>query len=177
MSRHRLLLAVGMALFGVPALVGSISGASTQAHTCTTNQLGLLASGWFGAAGSGGMVFDVVNRGARCRIGGIPNVTFLDASAMAVDNRNVHRSSMLFAEPKVALLTLARGGVATFGVSWADNPISNQTCPRTARAVVVLSQGVGSLWGEVPIDPEPCGRTLFVTPLESGTWPRLPGAG
>jgi len=173
--RPRLLLTVGLVLFGIPTLATSVSATSAPVPECTTNQLVLLASGWFGAAGTGAMAFDVVNQGARCRIGGYPNVTFLNASALAVDSHDVHVSSMLFAEPRTVTLTLARGGVATFGVSWADNPIGNQTCPATARALVELRQGVGSLWGEVPINPEPCGRTLMVTPIESGAWPRPNG--
>lgn len=175
MLRPRLLFAVGLVFFGVPTLVTSVSATTVLVPECTTNQIELLASGWFGAAGSGGMAFDVVNRGARCRIGGYPNVTFLNASALAVDNHDVHDPSMLFAEPREATVTLARGSVATFGVSWADNPIGKQTCPPTARALVVLSRGVGNLWGEVPINSQPCGRTLWVTPIESGAWPRPNG--
>jgi hypothetical protein len=90
---------------------------------------------------------------------------------LVVDNRDLHAPSMLFAEPRVATLTLSRGSVATFGVSWADNPVGKQTCPLTARAVVVLSKGIGNIWGEVPINSVPCGGTLWVTPIESGAWP------
>jgi hypothetical protein len=175
MVRHRLFLALTLVIFAIPTFGTSVSAATAPVAGCSTNQVALLASGWFGAAGSGGMVFDVVNRGARCRIGGYPSVTFLDKSALAVDNHDIHSSSMFFTEPRAVAVTLSRGGVATFGVSWNDNPIGKQACPITARALVVLSHGVGNLWGEVPVNSEPCGRTLWVTPIESGTWPRLNG--
>ena len=156
------------------------SASATAAHTpgCASHQLEVLASSWFGAAGTGAMTFDIVNRGPACRIAGYPQVTFQNASNVVVDHHDVHESSMLFAEPRVVTVTLARGGVATFGVSWSDNtvnylPYNNQTCPKTSSALVVLRQGVGSLWGQVPTDPRPCGGWLLVTPIEPGAWPRL----
>jgi hypothetical protein len=148
---------------------------AVPAPGCTTNQLDVLASNWFGAAGNGSMAFDLVNRGARCRIGGYPTVKFQNGSGIAVDWHDIHRSSMLFAEPKAVTVTLTHGSVATFGVSWADNPVNNQTCLVTANALVELSHGVGNFWGLVPINPEPCGRTLWVTPIEPGAWPRPNG--
>jgi len=174
------LLAAGLMLSCVPILTTSASATTAPIPGCTSNQLEVLASDWFGAAGAGAMAFDIVNRGPSCRIGGYPEVTFQNASAVAVDHHDVHESSMLFAEPRVVTVTLARGGVATFGVSWNDNtvnnlPYNNQTCPRTSSALVVLRQGVGSLWGQVPIDPRPCGDWLLVTPIEHGTWPRPNG--
>jgi hypothetical protein len=169
-------MAIGIFLLGFPAFVGSPSSAVSPLPPCTSNQLTVLASGWIGAAGTGAMAFDIANRGPSCRIGGYPEVTFLNASAVTVDRHDVHKSSMLFAEPRALTVTLARGGVATFGVSWGDNPVNNQpynqTCPRTSSAVVVLRQGVGNLWGQVPINSRPCGGWLLVTPIEPGAWPR-----
>jgi hypothetical protein len=121
------------------------------------------------------MAFDIVNRGALCRIGGFPTVQFLNGFGIAVDNHDIHRASMLFAEPKVMTLTMRHGSVLTFGVSWADNPVNNQTCKVTANARVSLGDGVGHLSGEVPINPEPCGGNLWVTPIESGAWPQPNG--
>jgi hypothetical protein len=175
MLRYRALLIGGVALFGFPILTSSMSAAVASTPGCSSGQLMVLASGWYGAAGNGSMAFDIVNRGGRCQVGGYPNVTFVDASDFGVDIHDIHRSSMTFAEPKAVTVTLLRGGVATFGVSWADNPIGNQACPETARAQVELRQGVGNLWGLVPINPSPCGGQLFVTPIESGAWPRPNG--
>ncbi len=118
------------------------------------------------------MVFDIVNRGARCRIGGYPTVTFVTPQDVVADGHDVHRPSTFFAEPVASTLSLALGGVATFGVTWDDNAVGKQTCLGTARAQVVLSQGVGNLSSLLPINPAPCGGTLTVTPIEPGTWPR-----
>ena len=174
------LLPAGSTLGLVPIFATSGSATTARIAGCTSNQLEVLASDWFGTAGAGAKTFDIVNRGPSCRIAGYPEVTFQNASAVAVDHRDVHQLSMLFAEPRVVTVTLARGGVATFGVSWNDNtvnnlPYNNQTCPKTSSALVVLRQGVGSLWGQVPIDPRPCGGGLLVTPIERGTWPRPNG--
>lgn len=178
MLKLRVLLTVGtvsIVLFGTPILTSSESVGAAKVAGCASNQLELLASGWFGAGGTGAMAFDIVNRGARCRIGGYPSVTFLSASDFGIDHRDLHRSSMLFAEPKSIALNLPRGGVATFGVSWNDNTVGSQTCPDTARAQVVLNDGVGNLSGLVPVNSAPCGGILMVTPIESGSWPRPNG--
>jgi hypothetical protein len=125
------------------------------------------------------MTFDIVNRGPACRIGGYPSVAFENARAMGVDSRDLHKSSMLFSEPRETVVELARGGVATFGVSWSDNQVNgqsyNKACPETARAIVTLSRGVGSLSSENPINSRPCGDVLLVTPIEPGPWPRENG--
>ena len=175
-----LVLLAGESILSLMSIVGT-SASATAAHIpgCASHQLEVLASNWFGAAGTGAMTFDIVNRGLACRVAGYPQVTFQSASNVVVDHHDVHESSMLFAEPRVVTVTLARGGVATFGVSWSDNEVNNlpynQTCPKTTSALVVLRQGVGSLRGLVPIDSRPCGGWLLVTPIEPGAWPRFSG--
>ena len=157
-------------------LATSASASTRPEPACSSAQLVVLASGSLAAAGNGSMAFDVVNRGASCRIDGYPSVTFLNAIGRAVDNRDFHNSSsMLFAEPKASMVTIARNGVATFGVSWGNNPVNDEACPLSANAVVELRSGVENFWGEVPIDPSPCGNYLVVTPIESGAWPRPNG--
>lgn len=175
MRRLRFFIAIGLCLGLLPVCSISSSGATALPPGCNSNQLEVLASNWLGAAGNGAMAFDIVNRGAHCRIGGIPTVEFLNGSGIAVDNHDLHRASMLFAEPKVTMLSVKHGGVVTFGVSWADNPVNNQTCQVTATARVELSHGVGHVSGEVPINPEPCGGYLWVTPIELGAWPQPNG--
>jgi len=176
MKRVRLVLAAGLLSVVVPVIGGSGSSAAPEVPPCSSEFVEVLASGWFGAAGTGAMAFDVVNRGAACRIGGYPTVSFENASAIAVDHRDVHESSMLFAEPRATVVILARGGVATFGVSWSDNPVNNKpydtACPETARAVIGPLHGVGNLYADVPINPRPCAGELLVTPIELGSWPR-----
>jgi len=175
MHRLRSLVTAGLILASLPFFATSVSATTAPVPGCVSNQLDVLASNWLGAAGNGAMAFDIVNRGALCRIGGFPTVQFLNGFGIAVDNHDIHRASMLFAEPKVMTLTMRHGSVLTFGVSWADNPVNNQTCKVTANTRVSLGDGVGHLPGEVPINPEPCGGNLWVTPIESGAWPQPNG--
>jgi hypothetical protein len=169
-------MASGLLIESIQLVADSPSSATRVIQPCTSDNLWVMASGWFGAAGTGAMTFDIVNRGPAGRISGYPDVSFENSSALVVDHRDVHTSSMLFAEPRAAVLELARDGVVTFGVSWSDNPVNNlpynKTCPETARAVVTLLRGVESLFGEIPINSRPCGDVLLVTPIEPGTWPR-----
>jgi len=177
MKGARSILVAGLLIVSVQLVADSPSSAARMIQPCSSENLIVMASGWFGAAGTGAMTFDIVNRGPACRISGYPDVSFENSSAIEVDHRDIHTSSMLFAEPRAVVLALARDGVATFGVSWSDNPVNgrsyNKTCPETARALVTLRRGVGSLFGEIPINPRPCADVLLVTPIEPGTWPRL----
>jgi hypothetical protein len=121
--RRQLLLVARLVLYAVPAITFSASALAVPVSGGSTNQVELLASGGFDAMGSGGMAFDFVNRGDRCRIAGYPRLSLLNKNALTVDNHDVHISSMLFSEPRQAPVTIRRGGVATFGVSGDVNPI------------------------------------------------------
>jgi hypothetical protein len=140
----------------------------------------VLASGLYGALGTGFMAFDIANEGASCRIGGYPEVEFINANGVAVDHRDIHESSMVFAEPRNVTMTLARGDAASFGVSWSDNVVNNEpyntTCPKTSSVSVVLRNGVGRLSQSLQVDePRPCNGSLWVTPIEPEAWPRPNG--
>jgi hypothetical protein len=176
MRRLWLLLVLSLTLTTNPIFASSASASKVPVPACTSDQLQVLDSQWLAAAGNGAMAFDVVNSGASCRLEGYPSVAFFDAKGRAVDKRDFHNSSsMTFAEPRDSIVTLARGGVATFGVSFSDNPVNNDSCPEAASAVVQLHGGVGSFWGEFRIGLSPCGGGLLVTPIELGAWPRPNG--
>ncbi len=176
MRRTRLLLAAGLVAALTPLLMPSAvaSAAKSPVPACTSDHLQVLDSEWLAAAGNGAMAFDVVNTGARCQVKGYPSVEFLNAKGRAVFSRDAHTSSMLFAEPRESLVTLAPSAVATFGVSFGDNPVNNESCPKVVKADVQLVSGIGSFSGEFPLDLSPC-NGLDVTPMESGAWPRPNG--
>lgn len=147
---------------------------------CANAQLMVLASNIEGALGTGAMAIGIANRGASCRIGGFPHVNFFNAKYVAVDVRDIHVSSMLFAEPRSATVTLKHDASASIGVSWSDNTVNNEsynsTCPRTVSMSVVLSHGVGHLSDELQVvSARPCGGSVEVTPIEAGAWPRPNG--
>jgi hypothetical protein len=123
------------------------------------------------------MVIDLANRGATCRIGGYPQVTFYNAKSVAVDHHDIYEKSMAFTEPRSVTVTLAHGAAASIGVTWSDNVVNNQpyntTCPTTVTVLVNLRKGVGHLWGLLEVvSARPCGGSVSVTPIESGAWPR-----
>jgi hypothetical protein len=161
-----------------PTLVSSTvaSASSARIPPCVSDQLGVLDSQSLAAAGNGAMVFDIANTGAKCNLEGYPSVEFLDAKQRAVDDHDIHGdSSMQFAAGKKSIVTLAAGGIATFGVSFSDNSVNNDACPKVALAVVQLRGGMGQFWGGFPIQLAPCGNYLLVTPIEKGAWPRPNG--
>ena len=177
MRGARSLLVIGLMIATVPALAPATAGSASSVRTpsCVSDQLEVFDSMGYGDAGNGAMVFDIANAGAMCHLEGYPNVKFLNAKQRPVDDRDYHQSSMQFAEPKKSLVTLASGGVATFGVSFGDNPVNNDACPRVVHAVVQLGSGAGQFWGEFPIQLAPCGNYLLITPVEKGGWPRPNG--
>ncbi len=179
MHTVRALSAIGLSCLIFPALSTSPTSAARLPPPCVQNQLVILASGTQGFAGTGAMAFVIANRGASCRIGGYAQVKFFNAKGVAVDHRDVHESSMVFAEPRSVTVILAHGGAASLGVSWSDNTVNNlplnRTCPMTVSVSVVLLHGVGHLSGLLQSSTRPCNGWLDATPIEPGAWPRQNG--
>jgi len=174
----RRLVLIGLFTLVLPAMSSSPSGASAP-RPCSSDQLMVLASSTQGAAGTGFVTIDIANRGATCRIGGRPHVSFYNAKGVAIDRRDLYDSSMVFAEPRSMTVTLAHDGSASLGVSWSDNTVNNQpyntTCPTTTSVYITLRGGDGRLAGLIPLVTRPCGGSLEVTPIESGSVPRPNG--
>ncbi len=136
----------------------------------------VLASDTEGLAGTGSMVIGIANLGKSCRVGGFPQVEFVNSEGVAVDHRDFHVSSMAFAEPRSVTVTLAHHGAASIGVSWSDNAVTRRngnttTCPRTLSVTVTLVHGVGHLSGFLYVNASPCGGGVEVTSIEQGAWP------
>ena len=177
----RFIATVGLFFMILPAISVSSSSAASLPPPCVSDQLMVLASNTLGALGTGAMAIGVANRGASCRIGGYPQVKFFNAKGVAVDRRDIHDSSMIFAEPKSVTVTLGHEDSASIGVSWSDNQVTltdghTTTCPTTVSVSVVLLNGVGNLSGLLQVvSARPCGGALQVTPIEPGAWPRPNG--
>jgi hypothetical protein len=173
----RLLVVAGLFFMIVP-IVGEVSSAATSSPApCSSGQLMVMASDTEGIAGTGFIVIGIANIGATCRIGGYPVVKFFNAKHVAVNRGDSHDSSMAFAEPPSATVTLRHEGSASIGVSWSDNSVTldnghTTTCPRTGSLTVTLERGVGQLSGLLYATASPCGGGVDVTPIESGAWPR-----
>jgi hypothetical protein len=141
----------------------------------------VLGSDTDGVAGNGFMAIGIANTGATCRIGGYPLVEFFNLKSVAINRRDYHDSSMVFAEPRSVTVTLRHGGSASVGVSWSDNPVTllnghTVTCPATGSLTIELLNGVGNLSGLLyETSVRPCGSAVDVTPVEAGAWPRPNG--
>lgn len=172
----RLLAVAGLFFMFLSAVSVSSVAAATMPAPCDSDQLMVLASDTQGFAGTGTVTVDVANRGGACRIGGYPRVEFFNSKGVAVDRRDYHDSSMVFAEPRSAIVTLGHDGAASIGVSWSDNSVTlnghTTTCPQTVSMAVALVHGVGHLSGFIDVSASPCGGGVTVTPIESGAWPR-----
>ena len=171
----RLLTVAGLFLMILPTVSATSSAATSLSPPCASDQLMVLASDTEGFVGNGAMVIGIGNIGASCRIGGYPQVEFFNSKGVAVDRRDLHDSSMAFAEPRSVTVTLGRDDSASIGVSWSGNPVQlhghSTTCPGTVSVTVVLLHGVGHLSGLLYVSASPCGGVVGVTPIEAGAWP------
>ena len=151
----------------------SNAAASVASHvTSPCSHLVLAAGQTTGTGGTGSLVILVANAGSRCEVEGFPRVVFFNARGVAVDSINFHVGGP-FAMDRPHAVVLARNGVASIGVSWADAPTAHETCPLVSWADVSLPNGVGSLEGGPAVNAAPCGGYLRVTPLEAGPSPAL----
>jgi hypothetical protein len=167
-------LAINVVVTCVLSLVPTLSGTSLAAAqsnpTCT--QLVVAATSVGGADGVGSVTIVLVNAGGRCGLLGYPTIQFFEPSSTHLVGHDVHRATMVFAEPVPRRVTLARGAVASVGVSWSDDPQAHQTCSRTRWVNVVMPSST-QLNYQPSLNALPCGSAIWVTPIEAGVRPRL----
>jgi hypothetical protein len=149
-------------------------GSSIAIPPCT--HLQVAAENSEGAAGTGAVIVLLANPGAVCEVTGFPTVVFFNNKGIAVDTHNDHVSSMLFASPKAKLVVLQRNMVASFAISWDDNPVVlnsgvSTKCPSALWMAVSLSGGVRNSIGGPAIWASPCGGDLTVTAIQAGVTP------
>lgn len=162
--------ALAYAAVAVPSTAATATVSSRAIPACS--HLVLAAGQATGTLGTGSLVILVANSGPRCEVAGYPRVVFFNARGVAVDTINLH-SGGPFAMDRPRVVILARNGVASIGLSWADSPSAHETCPVASWADVTLPDGVGSLEGGPAVNAAPCGGYLRVTPLEGGPTPAL----
>jgi Protein of unknown function (DUF4232) len=125
-----------------------------------------------GAGGTGASSILFANSGKRCEIKGYPHVALFSEAGSKLKSYNWHQKSYIFAEPKPEVVVLSHNEVASVGLSWSDNPVDNEGCPRAAWLDVSLPNGTDV--GGPDFRGAPCGGGLFVTPFELGPYPRNP---
>ena len=166
------LVAVGLVYGSVAVSPTSASASVAGRETPACSHLVLAAGQATGTQGTGSLVILVANAGSKCEVEGYPRIVFFNAHGVAVDAINFH-SGGPYAMGRPRMVSLARNGVASIGVSWAVSPSAHETCPVASWADVTLPGGVGSLEGGPAVNAAPCGGYLRVTPLESGPSPAL----
>jgi hypothetical protein len=120
------------------------------------------------AAGSAWMEVLLVNNGTRCEITGYPRMQFFDAKGNLIDRINLHSGAGEYSTPTPKRVILGHWSVASFGVTWNDNPVGSQHCPTTAWATISLP---GEAQTSVGANVAPCGGGVVVTPIELGAVP------
>lgn len=145
-------------------------GSSTAIPPC--RHLLIAAEGSEAALGTGGDIVILANPGAVCEVMGVPTVTFYNNKGSAVTTRNSHFQSMLFSNPAAKAVVLQRSTVASFAISWSNNPVGGTKCLDAAWMQVSLRGGIGSISGSPAIQASPCGGILVVTAIQAGAIPK-----
>jgi hypothetical protein len=128
-----------------------------------------------------GYTFLIVNIGAKsCVLQGYPyEVIFSTTSGAPVKVLISHQHNVLYAQPKVRRVVLRPSGVASFGISYADDNVSPPNKPATCIATLIdfrLPARLSALFSFEfvlrPIDFCQTARKVTVTPIEGQAVPQ-----
>jgi hypothetical protein len=161
--------AIALSPIFVAAQATGVSAASPSIPLCS--HLVIAAGTTEGGLGTGTVVILIANSGKRCQIEGYPRVQLFDDHGALMNTISLHKSSSFFAEPKPHRIVLSHNGVASVGLSWNDNPVGNQTCPRAAWANITLPEGIMIEANSPDVSATPCGGALYATSIEAGPVP------
>jgi Protein of unknown function (DUF4232) len=140
---------------------------------CQSSQLSVSPQQGSGAAGTIEMTVVFTNRGAStCSLFGYPGMQLLDASGGNLPTNVVRGGGPIFPvaaanqPPKTVLI--ASGASASFGLSYSDVPVGNETsCPTSANAEITPPGNTSSV--TVALAIAPCGGgTVHVSPVYAG---------
>jgi len=161
--------AATLSLFTI-ATPKSVEASPVQLAKCSNLIIGAGSPG--AAAGSAWMEVLVVNDGTRCQIRGYPTMQFFDSKGKLIDRIDQHTGVGEYATPSPKRVILDHWAVASFGITWSDNPVGSQHCPTAAWANISLpGSAVASSSSSVGVDIAPCGGGVTVTPIELGAVP------
>ena len=128
-----------------------------------------------------GYTFLIVNTGTQsCELQGYPyEVIFSTTSGAPVKISISHQRNILYAQPKARRVVLSPGGVASFGISYANDNVAPPSKPTRCIATLIdfrLPARMSHLYSFEfllrPIDFCQTARSVAVTPLEGGAVPR-----
>jgi len=128
-----------------------------------------------------GYTFLIVNIGTKsCALQGYPyEVIFSTTSGAPVTVSISHLPNVLYTQPKVRRVVLRPGGVASFGISYANDDVSPPSKPATCIATLIdfrLPAQSSALYSFEfvlrPIDFCQTARKVTVTPVEGQAVPQ-----
>ena len=128
-----------------------------------------------------GYTFLIVNIGTRsCELRGYPyELIFSTTSGAPVKLSISHKPNVLYAQPKARRVVLSPGGVASFGISYANDNASPPSKPASCIATLIdfrLPARMSALYSFEfllrPIDFCQTARNVAVTPVEVGAVPQ-----
>jgi hypothetical protein len=140
---------------------------------CQSTQLSVSPMQGSGAAGTIEMSVVLTNRGSStCSLFGYPGMQLLDASGANLPTNVIRGGGPLFPvaaanqAPKTVLI--APGASGSFGLSYSDVPVGNETsCPTSANAEITPPGNTSSV--TVALAIAPCGGgTVHVSPVYAG---------
>jgi hypothetical protein len=140
---------------------------------CQAAQLGTAPQQGSGAAGTIEMTVAFTNRGAStCSLFGYPGMQLLDASGANLPTNVVRGGGPQFpvaaANQPPRTVRNAPGATGSFGLSYSDVPVGNETsCPTSANAEITPPGNTAFV--TVALAIAPCGGgTIHVSPVYSG---------
>jgi hypothetical protein len=128
-----------------------------------------------------GYTFLIVNIGTKsCALRGYPyEVIFSTTSGAPVKVSISHQPNVLYTQPKVRRVVLRPGGVASFGISYANDNVSPPSKPAACIATLIdfrLPARSSALYSFEfvlrPIDFCQTARNVTVTPVEGQAVPQ-----
>lgn len=128
-----------------------------------------------------GYTFLIVNIGTKsCELRGYPyEVIFSTTSGAPVKVSISHQPNVLYAQPKVQRVVLRPGGVASFGISYANDNVSPPSKPARCIATLIdfrLPARLSALYSFEfvlrPIDFCQTDRKVAITPVEGRVAPQ-----
>lgn len=156
------------------------ASANSPTHTCTFNDLEVAAAwGPGGFAGTEATPFLIANVSHRaCTLKGFPSVHFYAGLPHPVKMTVLHKWGQIFAEPKPRLVSIAPGGVASFGLSYSDGFLPKSDLAKDCDVntvyvtLPVAYDSTQSYEDNVDFDICQSNHEVSVTPIEEGPVPR-----
>ncbi len=148
---------------------GTTTTGGAAVSGCLTGSLQIAAVNGSGAAGTIEMAVTMTNQGPSCTLYGYPGMQLLDASGSPIATIVVRGGGPMFpdaaANQPPAQVTLARGAVAKFSLSYEDVPVGTETsCPTSTSSEITPPNNTA--FAVIPLAIAPCNNgTIHVSPV------------